>query len=261
MRVYWELAVIGFKRYATYRGATIAGVFTNTVFGFMLAYIEIALFKGRGSVAGYDVRQAVTYVWLTQGLLMTVYIWNWVEIALRVRTGDIASDFQRPVDFQSYWLAQDLGRALYHSIFRGIPPALIGGLVLGLELPSHPLTWIWFALSVFLAVVVSFGLRFLTNLVPFWISDYRGVLSVTSFVWPFLAGLYGIPLAFLPPAFYRVVSLLPFAAMGQAPLSIFLQKPGTWTTLLLQAFWAIVVLAVGRLVLRAAERKLVVQGG
>src|SRR5207244_400094 len=80
------------------------------------ASVNRALFASRPVVAGYDARDAVTYVWLSQGLLMTVYIWNWVEIALRVRTGDVATDFHRPVDFQGYWLAQDLGRALYHAI-------------------------------------------------------------------------------------------------------------------------------------------------
>ncbi|MBV9255191.1 MAG: ABC transporter permease, partial [Actinobacteria bacterium] len=33
MRLYWEVARRGFRRYATYRAATVAGVFTNSVFG------------------------------------------------------------------------------------------------------------------------------------------------------------------------------------------------------------------------------------
>jgi ABC-2 type transport system permease protein len=261
VRLYWALACLGFRRHAAYRGATIAGVFTNTVWGFMIAFVNLALFGSRARVAGYDASDALTYVWLTQGMLMTVAVWYWVEIAQRVRTGDVATDFQRPVDFQGYWLAQDLGRAAYHALFRGIPPVLFASLVFRLRFPSHPVTWLWFLLSLFAAVCISFSLRFLANLSAFWVHDHRGVISITSFAFPFLSGLYGIPLAFLPPAVFRVLSVLPFAGMGQAPLSVFLERPGTAGTMLLQVFWAVALLALGRLVLRAAERRLVIQGG
>jgi ABC-2 type transport system permease protein len=259
--VYWELARMGYRRYATYRGATLAGVFTNTVWGFMLVSVQLALFSSRSTVAGYDVRDAITYVWMSQGLLMTVYIWNWVEIALRVRTGDVATDFHRPVDFQGYWLAQDLGRALYHAIFRGIPPVLIASVVYRLRFPSHPLTWLWFSVSLVLAVCISFALRFLVNMSAFWLHDHKGVVSITLFAFPFLAGLYGIPLTFLPPGVYRVLAVLPFAGMAQTPLGVFLEKPGWAVTMALQVLWALSLLAAGRIVLRSAERRLVVQGG
>jgi ABC-2 type transport system permease protein len=261
VRLYWELARLGFRRHATYRAATLAGAFTNTVWGFMLASVLVAVYGARPRVAGYDVSDAVTYVWLSQGLLTTVYLWSWTEIAQRVRTGDVATDFHRPVDFQGYWLAQDLGRGLYHALFRGLPPVLVGAVAFHLRLPARPVTWAWFALSVALAVCVSFAVRFLVNLAAFWIHDHRGVISITVFAAPFLAGLYGIPLAFLPPAVFRVLAVLPWAAMGQAPLSVFLEKPGATGALALQALWAVALLGLGRLVLRAAERRLVVQGG
>ena len=83
LRFYWEVAVRGYRRYATYRGATAAGIFTNTVFGFIRCYILIALFTARPHVGGYTVTDALTYTWLGQGLLMTIYIWGWYEIAER----------------------------------------------------------------------------------------------------------------------------------------------------------------------------------
>jgi len=110
-------------------------------------------------------------------------------------------------------------------------------------------------------VCVSFSLRFLVNLTAFWILDFRGLASISSFAWPFLSGMYGIPLAYLPEPIYRVVTLLPFASMGQAPLTVFLERPGLAATLALQAVWVVALLALGRLVLARAERRLVVQGG
>ena len=71
MRLYGAVAVRGFRRYATYRVATLAGVFTNTVFGFIMTYTYIALWTVRPRLGGYDVPQVVTYAWLGQALLMT----------------------------------------------------------------------------------------------------------------------------------------------------------------------------------------------
>jgi ABC-2 type transport system permease protein len=261
VRVYWEFARIGFKRYATYRSATAAGVFTNTIFGFMLASIQVAIFATRGRVAGYDATEAVTYVWMTQGMLAAVAVWGWIEIAQRIRTGDIATDFERPVDFQLYWLSQDLGRAAFHVVFRGIPPVLVAVLFFRLRFPSSAGTWLLFALSLLLAVLVSFGLRFLTNLIAFWVVDYGGLISITGFLWPVLGGLWGIPLVYMPAGVLRVLAVLPFAAMGQAPLTVYLGKSRVAQTIALQVAWAAVLLGLGRLVLRRAERRLVVQGG
>lgn len=262
MRVYWELARLGFRRQATYRMAAVAGVFTNTVFGFLISFVNLALYTAHGRVGGYDSTDALTYVWVTQGLLMTVYIsTGWADIAQRVRTGDIATDFHRPVDFQAYWLTQDLGRAAYHMVVRGIPPILLAGFVFSLRYPLNPLTWVLFLVSVGLAVCISFALRFLVNLASFWLLDYRGIVTITGFAWPFLAGMYGIPLVFLPDWLYRPLSLLPFAGMGQTPMSIYLERPAAVPGILLQAAWAVALLAAGRLVLVRAERRLVVQGG
>jgi ABC-2 type transport system permease protein len=263
VRLYWEIARSGYRRYAAYRGATYAGVFTNTVFGFMRAYVLIALFRSHPHVGGYTVADVLTYTWLTQASLAAVFIWGWFEIALRIRSGDVASDLQRPVDFQAYWLTQDLGRALYHTIYRGIPPFLIGALVFRLFLPLDPATYLLYAVSMVLAVCISFSFRFMTNILAFWLLDYRGVMTVAASFWTFLSG-FVVPLAIFPPAWRAVAEALPFAGMIQTPIDIFLEKYQGLALLAVlgrQLLWALALLALGRWLMALAMRKLVVQGG
>jgi ABC-2 type transport system permease protein len=263
LRLGFELARRGFRRYAAYPGATWAGVFTNTFFGFLIAYILLAVFRERDTVGTYDARDAVTYAWLAQGLLMTVYIWGWYELAVRIQSGDIASDLQRPLDLQAYWLAQDLGRASYHALFRGVPPFLIGALAFDIRLPGDPVLWVAFVASLALAVVASFAFRFLFNLAAFWLLDYRGVGMLAMVVSTFFSGQL-VPLAFFPDRLQTVVWALPFASMVQAPIEVFLGHARGLELaglLGLQAFWAAALLALGRVVLATAMRKLVVQGG
>lgn len=95
---YWLLARAGFRRQATYRMALAAGIFTNSVFGVVRASILVGAVAGAGAaVAGYDALAVSSYAWWGQVLLGSVSMWGWSEVADRVRTGDIAADFLRPV--------------------------------------------------------------------------------------------------------------------------------------------------------------------
>lgn len=262
MRLDWEIAKRGWRRYAAYPWATAAGVFTNTIFGFLQAYILLAVFRHRTDVGGYDSADTVTYVWLVQALLMTVYSFTWQEVALRIRDGSISTDLARPLDPQRYWLAFDLGRAPYHFVFRGLLPFVVGALVFKLHYPS-PLDAALFVVSLALAVVVSLAFRFLYNLPAFWLVDIRGVLYLALTVSLFFSGMI-MPLAFFPSWLGRVAQVLPFASFLQTPVDIWLGKHHGWElagVLALQVGWAIVLLGAGRVVLARATQKLVVQGG
>ena len=263
MRLYWEIARRGYRRYAAYPIATVAGVFTNTVFGFMRGYVLLAVFRLRDDVGGYDVADALTYIWLTQAMIMTVFAWGWFDLADRIRSGDIATDLQRPLDLQLYGLAFDLGRALYHFVYRGIAPFVVGALVFDLRIPDDPVLWIAFAASVALAVCVSYAYRFLYNLAAFWLLDYRGIVIVSMVFSLFFSGFI-VPLAFFPEWLREIAYALPFAAMIQIPVDVFLGKyagADLIGMLALQVGWAIAMLAVGRAVFGVGTRKLVVQGG
>ena len=262
MRLDWEIAKRGWRRYAAYPWATAAGVFTNTVFGFIQAYILLAVFEHRQDVGGYDARDTVTYVWLAQALLMTVYIFGWQEFALRIRDGSIATDLARPLDPQRYWLAFDLGRAPYHFLFRGVLPFVVGAIVFELHYPT-PLDVLGFVVSVAFAVVVSFGFRFIYNSAAFWLLDYRGVVRLSTTIVVFFSGM-AIPLRFMPHALRELCYALPFGSIIQTPVDIWLGKrqgSALIGVVGLQVFWALALLAVGQLVLRRATRKVVVQGG
>jgi ABC-2 type transport system permease protein len=262
VRLDWEIAKRGWRRYAAYPWATAAGVFTNTIFGFIQAYILLAVFRHRTHVGNYDASDAVTYVWLAQALIMTVYAFGWQELALRIRDGSIATDLSRPLDPQRYWLAFDLGRAPYHFIFRGILPFIVGAFVFRFHYPA-PLDLAAFVLSIALAVVVSFGFRFLYNSSAFWLTDIRGVVTLALTVSLFLSGMV-LPLAFFPDWLRAIAHALPFASIMQTPIDVWLGKhhgAGLAGILALQAMWAVVLIALGRVTLRLGAKRLVIQGG
>ncbi|MEU6232052.1 ABC-2 family transporter protein [Kitasatospora sp. NPDC047058] len=265
-RLYLAVARGAFRRYSTYRAATLAGVFTNTVFGFILAYTFLALWQARPGLGGYDTAQAVTYIWISQGLLVAVAVFGGGfqdDLQERFRKGDIVVDLYRPVDFQGWWLATDLGRAAFQLLSRGVLPLVAGSLVFDIRLPHDPSVWAAFLLSALLAVVVSFGLRFLVSLTGFWLQDAEGIRSVMVVVSMFLSGML-LPLGLFPGWLGEVAPVLPWAALIQIPTDVLLERrtgAGLVGVLGLQVLWAVLLLAAGRGVQLLATRKVVVQGG
>ncbi|MGW4228715.1 ABC transporter permease [Streptomyces sp. NPDC004980] len=266
MRLYAVVAAGGFRRHATYRAATAAGVFTNTVFGFILAYTYIALWDERPQLGGYDQSEALTYVWLGQALLMTCAMMGGgfeSDLTERIRTGDIAVDLYRPADLQMWWLAGDLGRAVFHLLARGIVPMVLGAMAFDLALPGSLWTWPAFLVSVLLGVVVSFALRFLIALSAFWLMDGAGALQMAMLAGLFFSGML-LPLTLFPGVFGEVARALPWSSLLQVPADVFLGKRTGWGLVQaysFQAGWAVALLLAGRLLQSVATRRVVVQGG
>jgi ABC-2 type transport system permease protein len=260
---YLALARAGFRRWSSYRAATVAGVFTNVIFGFIRVGILLAALRAGGEIAGYSESDAITYTWVTQALIMMIAMWNWVDLATRIQTGDIVTDLQRPIDLQAAYLSEDQGRALYQLIARGVPPFLVGALVYDLTVPDSLEQWLAFAISLELAVVVSFAMRFMFNLFAFWVLDWRGLIALSS-AFTTVASGFVIPVAFFPDGIARLFMLLPWASMVQIPIDVFIgHRSGSTLAsgIALQLFWAIALLGIGRIVLARATLRVVVQGG
>ncbi|MCO4694251.1 ABC-2 family transporter protein [Streptomyces sp. RO-S4] len=262
-RLYLAVAVRGFRRYASYRAATVAGVFTNTVFGLILVYTYLALWDERPDLGGYDQAQAVTYVWLGQCLFAALALQGGgveQELMERIRTGEIAVDLYRPADLQLWWLASDLGRGVFQLLGRGVVPFLVGGLLFPTALPTRFDVWASFAVALALAAVVSFAIRYLVALSVFWLLDGTGVNQAMMILGVFFSGMV-LPLNVFPGGFGEVARALPWAAQLQVPADVLMGETGAAGAFAFQAVWAVVLLAAGRLVQSAATRRVVVQGG
>ena len=264
VRRYFELARAEFHRHSTYRLAIAAGVFTNTVFGFIkVGVLFAAVTAAGGDIAGYGYQQAATYVWLGQALLAPVAMYGWSEVADRVRTGEIAVDLARPVDLQlSYW-ARDLGRAALALPTRGLPPLVLGALLMGL---AYPASWTAYPLglvSVALGVSVSFLCRYGVNLISFWTLDVSGYLNLYVLALGLFSGFY-LPVHIFPDWLLRIAYASPFPAMFQYPIDVLSGRVlGLEAVRLMgvQCLWLVALVLLTRLVLRRATRRLVVQGG
>jgi ABC-2 type transport system permease protein len=261
---YWQLFVAGFHRQTSYRLAMVAGLATNIVFGFIrTAILFAAVDSSGGRLAGYTTGSISAYVWLSQGLIGAIQLNGAAEIGDRIRTGDVAIDFTRPVDVQTWHLAEDMGRAAYSLIPRGLPSVLIGALTVGLVLPTTALPYLLGTISIVIGVAISFYCRYAVNIIGFWLLDTRGVRSLYMVTSTFLAGLY-IPVGLFPGWLHALAYATPFPAILQSPIDVLSGKVlgvDAVVTVAMQAFWLVLTCLVGRVLTNAGRYKLVVQGG
>ncbi|PSL00175.1 ABC-2 type transport system permease protein [Murinocardiopsis flavida] len=266
MRVLFAVFSYELRRFSTYRVATAAGVFTNSVFGVINAMVLLAVFDAKPEINGYVAEDAVLQVFVAQAMIGPVAIFGPpLDLADRIRTGEIAVDLLRPVHPLLWWLAHDLGRAAFSLAFRSAPTFTVGLLVFALPPPAAPEQWAGFAAAILLATLVGFGLRYLYAISGFWLMDTRGVHATAWLLGTFASGMV-LPLVLFPDAMAQVLRLLPFAALVQVPAEILMDKatlPGGTIAggLAYQAAWAAALIAIGTLLTARATRKVVVQGG
>ena len=264
MGIYWRLLVAGFRKQSAYRLAMVAALVTNVVFGFIRAAILFAaLDSAGGTLKGYDEGEISAYVWLSQGLIGAVTLTGMAEIGDRIRTGDVAVDLIRPLDVQTWHLADEMGRALYTFIPRGIPSVLVGALTVGLVMPTTALPYILGLTSIVLAVAISFYCRFAINILGFWLVDTRGVRTLYMVTSAFLAGLY-VPVALFPGWLNALAYATPFPSLIQIPVDVISGRETGLDAIALvtqQLGWLVATCLLGRMLMAAGRHHLVVQGG
>lgn len=264
MRAHRRTAAAAFRQYATYRTATAAGVFANTIFGFIRASILLAAIDAAGgTLRGYDSLQAVTYVWLGQALLAPIEVFGTRELGQRIHSGEVAVDLLRPVDLLALLYAQKLGRSSYLLLARGIPPLVVGALVTGIALPPNPWSYALGVIALALAITVAFLADAIINLCAFWLLETRGLSTVYTAVMNLLSGFL-VPITWFPDWLLAIARATPFPAMVQTPIDILSGRvaPAPGLGLVgMQVLWVAVLGALAWLLLRAGVRALEVQGG
>lgn len=264
LRTYWRLLVAGFRRQSTYRLAALGGLVANTTFGLLkVAILFAAVRASGGELDGYDLGTISAYIWLSQGLLGSVNLNGRTDIADRIKTGDVAVDFLRPLDVQAAAITTEVGRSVFALLPRGIPTFTLGVLVVGVPMPSTPAPYLLGAVSVLLGIVVSATTVYLVATVGFWLVESRGVQILYMVASGFLAGLF-VPIQLFPDWLHAVASVTPFPSMLIYPVDVLSGRVTGAASLGivgLQVLWLVLTAAAGQALTRAGRRRLEVQGG
>lgn len=179
----------------------------------------------------------------------------------RVRSGAIAIDLIRPTPAPWLWLAQNLGASGAAALRMGLPLILATTLLVHVPWPAGWAAALWTVPALALAWLVNWLIAACFALVAFWTMEMFGIDGLRGAMVRILSGSI-IPLWFLPGWVQTVCSWLPFTAIYQGPLSLWIGRTTDPLAVLgTQLAWVAVLSAVFLLIWRQARRHVQVQGG
>lgn len=266
MKKYLSFFRIRFINSLQYRAAAWAGVSTQFAWGFMLILMFRAFYRTDPGSFPMTFPQLATYIWLQQAFfaLFNVYrVDN--EIYDDIVNGNISYSLCRPINLYTMWQLKSAANRLSQSLLRCWPILLVALFLpepYNLSLPSSPGVFLLFLVSMALGLLAAVGLENLLCVLSMYTISSQGLRMIYTSVAEFAAGAL-VPLPFLPPVWQAVLEKLPFASV-QVPLRIYgghISGEEALYAVLLQLFWAAVLILAGRLLLRRAIGRVVVQGG
>lgn len=110
-------------------------------------------------------------------------------------------------------------------------------------------------------MVIAFG--WLVYIATFYTLNSLGVRVIAISLADIFTGAL-VPLPFLPDGVRAVFELTPFAAMQNIPLRVYsgnISGEALLWSIALQLFWAVVLILLGKLWMKQAVKKVIVQGG
>jgi ABC-2 type transport system permease protein len=263
-RTYLEFARKAFQKKMQYRVANLAGLFTNFFFAAVRIFVFTAFYEAQTEPQPLNLNEVVTYVCLTQAFLMVMPLfWGRNEITEAIKDGSVALQLVKPVDFQGYWFADEIGKAIYYVMMRAIPTFVLAKMLFNMWIPLDLTIILPFVVSMGLAIVMTAVINIAVFATVFWTLDATGIQGFGSTIVIFFSGFL-VPIALWPEWLQQVAGWMPFEGVVHLPFSIYLGKltgAAVWVVFGKQLFWVLVFIGLGRLILHRGFARLVVQGG
>ncbi|MCP4003701.1 MAG: hypothetical protein GY725_05850 [bacterium] len=264
-RVYFRYARCAFARRSAYRLANFTGIVVNFFFFLIHAQVFLAFFGGTRRVAGWSADEAVLYFATCEALLMVVGAMSprsGLELAERVRTGDVVVDLARPVRLWARHLAENYGNVAYYLLARTII-LYVAAVALYDLAPPMEARLLLVPLSIALACGMSAMMHYTLSGAAYWFESARGPLRVMMFM-SFLCGGVVVPLDFYPDGFRQICDVLPFRGWIYTPVALASGKLAGNALiygLCHQVFWFIALCLAAHTVEVRGTRRLAALGG
>ncbi|MBP3540329.1 MAG: ABC-2 family transporter protein [Clostridia bacterium] len=267
MRKYLSFFRIRFLAGLQYRAAAWAGIATQFAWGGMSILMYRAFYQSGQSAFPMEFSQLSSYIWMQQAFLAMFMVWFYDnEIFDHITSGSIAYELCRPCDLYSMWFVKNMAIRLSRVVLRCAPILLVAALLpapYGVTLPASLEAALLFPISMLLGFLVMVAFSMLVYISAFYTISPNGVRILVTSVLEFLAGGV-LPIPFFPDWLRPVMYALPFASMQNTPYLIYVGHFAAGDALggmVMQLFWVIALVLMGKGWMNRALKKVVVQGG
>ncbi|MGO8673720.1 MAG: ABC transporter permease [Capsulimonadaceae bacterium] len=242
-------------------------VFAATVSNFILllttVYLWKAAYRGVHAVAGVNQQQMMTYT-IMSALLGSIFVTRVQGVMFfKVRQGQIAMDFIRPLSPLAQWFFEDIGGSIT-ALAMYLAPLLVASVAfIQIPRPASPAAFVIFFVSALLSYVILWLMSGIMGCIAFWVTDLGNLGIIKNYVVRIFSGSF-VPIWFFPEPFRVISRYLPFQYTYQTPLGIFVGRitpVDAIPQMALQAVWIGILGACLTSLWRNGYRRVSIQGG
>ena len=263
MKAYLSVFRMRLRMETQYRGAVLGGIVCQVFFGLILISVYRALYAGKPQPLPFS--HVATYVWLQQAFFRMLLSSD-ADLMDKIRTGAIAYDLCRPVRLYGFYYARIMAQKLMGSLLRAFPMLVFAALLpegWGISLPASLPALALSLAALLLGLCCVCAMENITMAFTMRTLDPRGFQAMLNLLMMILSGNI-LPLTLFPDSWQRVITLLPYAQMLDAPIRLYTGEyalPRAPGVLLLQGVWTVLLVLAGLLLWRRNQRRMIIQGG
>ena len=267
MRMYLSVFKLRLLNGLQYRTAALAGLATQFCWGFMFIMVYEAFYLNGTAGAAISLEQLVDYMWLQQAFLVFIALWlRDSELFSLITSGNIAYELCRPCGIYEFWYAKLLAQRFSGAILRCFPVLIIAALLpepYGLSGPSGIAAAVLFAVTLILGLLVVVSISMLIYISVFITMSPVGSFLMIGVLGEFFAGMI-IPIPLMPQWLQRIAYFLPFRLAADLPFRVYSGNIPVMEgirSISIQAIWLVFLVLLGRVLMKKALTRVVVQGG
>lgn len=267
MKTYYSVLRLRLYNGMQYRAAAFAGLATQFFWGFMYIMIFEAFYSNATSMPPMSFTELVTYLWLQQSLLALIMLWfRDNELFQLITTGNIAYELCRPCDIYGFWYAKLIGQRLAAAMLRCYPILIVAFFLpepYRMTLPPDIQSFLLFLTTLTLGLLLLVAISMLLYISVFITMSPVGSLLMFGVIGEFFAGLI-IPIPLFPDWLQKIAYILPFRLTADLPFRVYsghIPANEAIISIGVQIIWLLILIGFGKLALRGALRRVVVQGG
>ncbi len=263
MRAYLSAFHMRRRLEVQYRGAVLGGIICQVFFGLILIAVYRAMYEGKPQPMPFS--RIASYVWLQQAFFRMLVASD-PDLLDKIRTGSIAYDLCRPLNLYGFYYVRILAQKMTGSLLRAIPMLVFAALLpegWGLSLPASTAGLLWGLAGLTLGLLCVSAMENITMGFTMRTLDSRGMQAMLNLLMMIFAGNI-LPLTLFPDSWQRVITLLPYAQLLDAPIRLYTGETlpaDAPRILLIQAGWILLLTAAGVFFWERNQRRIVIQGG
>lgn len=227
MEKYWTIFKISFQQEFAYKLNFVMWRVRNVLQILVAYFLWDTIFSDPGRVVfGYDKARILTYVLGVLIIRALVFSARSVDVPSEISEGNLTNYLLKPINYFKYWAIRDASSKFLNIAFSVVEILfLIFVLKVNLFVQTNFVYIFGFVLSLVVANILFFVIRFITSSITFWAPElaWGSQFLVLMILTEFLSGSM-MPLDILPEAVQKVLYFTPFPYLLFFPLQVYLGK-------------------------------------